>query len=295
MALSDGNTKQKMTNRGWREVRLGDVVKSNQSSVDKNYTHTVIQYLDTSSITRGKLESLETCVLSEAPTRAKRLVRDNDIIYSTVRPIQRHYGFIKNAPANLVVSTGFSVIETNEKKALPLFIYHLLTSDSVVMTFDAIAESSTSVYPALKPSDIENLSILLPPLPEQKAIAEVLSSLDDKIDLLHRQNRTLEDMAQTLFRKWFIEDADEGWEEKPLEYFGNVICGKTPSKKMHRYFGGKVPFIKIPDMHGKTFVFYTADTLTEEGQDSQRNKTIPERSICVSWHCNGRISFNECF
>lgn len=66
---------------------------------------------------------------------------------------------------------------------------------------------------ALTKGMLENLDILLPPLPEQKAIAAVLSSLDDKIDLLHRQNKTLEAMAETLFRQWFVEEADEGWEE----------------------------------------------------------------------------------
>lgn len=63
---------------------------------------------------------------------------------------------------------------------------------------------------------LNNIDISLPPLEEQKAIAEVLSSLDDKIDLLHRQNQTLESLAQTLFRQWFIEEAKEEWEEKPL-------------------------------------------------------------------------------
>lgn len=61
-----------------------------------------------------------------------------------------------------------------------------------------------------------DLPIYLPPLTEQKAIALMLSNLDDKIDLLHRQNKTLEAMAETLFRQWFVEEADEGWEEKPL-------------------------------------------------------------------------------
>src|SRR5690606_1369021 len=58
---------------------------------------------------------------------------------------------------------------------------------------------------------------LLPPLPEQRAIASVLSSLDDKIDLLHRQNATLEKMAETLFRQWFVEEAKEEWEVKKLK------------------------------------------------------------------------------
>ena len=195
----------------WKECKLGDVVSSNKESIGKNYPYQTILYLDTGSITRGKIDSFQEYELSKAPSRAKRLVKNNDIVYSTVRPIQRHYGFIVNPPKNLIVSTGFSVIETEIDRAEPLFIYNFLTSDEIVETLDVIAEASTSTYPSLKLSDIEILDILLPPLPEQRAIASVLSCLDDKIDLLHRQNKTLEAMAETLFRQWFVEEADEGW------------------------------------------------------------------------------------
>ena len=75
------------------------------------------------------------------------------------------------------------------------------------------------------------LMIPTPPLPEQKAIAGVLSSLDDKIDLLHRQNKTLEAMAETLFRQWFIEEAEDDWEIKTLDDILSVRGGSTPSTK----------------------------------------------------------------
>lgn len=204
----------------WKEYKLGDVVRSNTESINKNYPNETILYLDTGSITRGKIDKFQEYKLHEAPSRAKRLVKNNDIIYSTVRPIQRHYGFVVNPPKNLVVSTGFSVIETNKHFADPMFIYNFLTSDEIVETLDVIADASTSAYPSLKPSDIEDLDILLPPLAEQRAIASVLSSLDDKIDLLHRQNKTLEAFAETIFRQWFVEEADIGWKRDLL---GNLI------------------------------------------------------------------------
>ncbi len=228
---------------GWRECKLGEVAEINRNSIGNEYLQKKILYLDTSSIIRGKINCYQKFLLSDAPSRAKRLVKDKDIIYSTVRPIQRHYGIIKNPPQNLVVSTGFAVIETNQKKADSVFIYYFLTSDEIVEYLDVIAEASTSAYPSLRPSDIENLDILLPPLPEQRAIASVLSSLDDKIDLLNRENKTLEQIAESLFRQWFIEEADEEWETGLLGDFVNMVYGKnllTKNLKNSGYpvFGG---------------------------------------------------------
>lgn len=266
----------------WKEYKLGELISVNAKSIDRNYPHKAIEYLDTGSITRGQIEGFQTFELENAPSRAKRLLNNNDIIYSTVRPIHRHYGIIKNPKPNLVVSTGFAVLSCNEKRADAKFIYYFLTSDDVVNYLDMVADGSTSAYPSLKPNVIADMDILLPSLPEQKTIASILSSLDDKIDLLHRQNKTLEALAETLFRQWFVEEAEEGWAMGKLEEFGKIICGKTPSKKIHSYFGGSIPFIRIPDMHGKTFIFDTADTLTEEGANSQQNKFLPPKSICVS-------------
>lgn len=192
-----------LSKRGWKECKLGDVVVSNAKSITTEYPYKTIQYLDTGSITCGKLDSYQECLLKKAPSRARRLVKENDIVYSSVRPIQRHYGYIVNPPENLVVSTGFSVIETNKEKADPKFIYYFLTSNEIVESLEIIADASTTTYPSLKPSDIEKLDILLPPLPEQRAIAGVLSSLDDKIDLLHHQNKTMESLVKVFFKQLF--------------------------------------------------------------------------------------------
>ncbi len=235
---------EKNTLKGWREVKLGEVVKSNCQNIGKDYEYSQILYLDTGSITAGKIQSLQNYQVSQAPSRAKRLVRDEDIVYSNVRPIQRHYGFIKNPPDNLVVSTGFSVIETNQSNADPRFIYHLLASNNIVEKLDSIAEGATSAYPALKPSDIEDLKVSLPPLPEQKAIAEVLSSLDDKIDLLHRQNKTLENMAQTLFRQWFVEQANAEWEVGKIPDEFDFIMGQSPPGKSYNEEQNGIPMFQ---------------------------------------------------
>lgn len=104
-----------------------------------------------------------------------------------------------------------------------------------------------STQPALTIAGLKEIEIELPDLPEQKSIASVLSSLDDKIGLLHRQNKTLEALAETLFRQWFVEEAEEGWEEKSLveiaEYLNGLALQKYPAKGID-----DLPVIKIREM-----------------------------------------------
>jgi len=95
------------------------------------------------------------------------------------------------------------------------FIYYLFKSEDV-RSYLANKSSGSANQANISKGDILGLNLLLPSLSEQKAIASILSSLDDKIDLLHRQNATLEKMAETLFRQWFVEEAKEDWEETTL-------------------------------------------------------------------------------
>ena len=181
------------------------------------------------------------------------------------------------------------IIRSDPKGILPEYTHQLfkyLKGD-----FDVFATGSAQ--PQLPIRDLKEISFPLPPLPEQRAIAGVLSSLDDKIDLLHRQNKTLEGMAEALWRKMFVEEADPGWDKGTLRDYGQIICGKTPSKKILEYFNGETSFIKIPDMHGKVFVFQTEDSLSQFGKQSQYNKTLPAKSICVSCIATvGLVSMN---
>jgi len=185
----------------WVETTLGEVVKTNISSIGKDFEFDEILYLDTGSITENKIEQLQSFSTSEAPSRTKRLVKENDILYSTVRPNQRHFGFIQNPQENLVVSTGFTVISAISEKANSKFLYYFFTQDQITNKLQQIAEHSTSTYPSIRPEHIENLEISIPPLPEQVAIASVLSAFDDKIELLREQNKILEEMGQVIFRE----------------------------------------------------------------------------------------------
>ena len=207
--------------KSWKEITLGDdYIVTNAKTLNKDYPFSEIFYLDTGSITKGKVDNYQKIALKDAPSRAKRLLSNNDIIYSSVRPANRHYGFFSNPIHNLVVSTGFIVITCNEKKLCPLFLYYYLAQEQIVEELHSIAEGSTSAYPSLLPTDIESMVISIPPtIHEQRAIAAVLSSLDDKIDLIHRQNATLEAMAEALFVELFIKND----EKDNIDYISKYI------------------------------------------------------------------------
>lgn len=141
-------------------LKISDVAFINRQTISKDYTFQEIQYLDTGSITRGVVSEYQTFNLREAPSRAQRIVNDNDIVYSLVRPIQRHYGLLKGIKPNTIASTGFCVVTPNNFSSL--FLYLLLTRDETVEYLEMIAEGSTSAYPSLKPSDIANFEFSRP-------------------------------------------------------------------------------------------------------------------------------------
>lgn len=184
---------------GWEVVSIGDFVKTNVSTLKKDTTLKTIQYLDTSSLTEGKIDTFQQLELVDAPSRAKRIVKHNDILISTVRPNQKHYGIIKNPAEDIIVSTGYCVISC--EKINPHFIYILLTTDDMTEYLHSIAEGSTSTYPSLKPSDIEAVEFLLPPEDKLKEFTDYADNAWDKIDNNHIQIKTLENMRDTLLPK----------------------------------------------------------------------------------------------
>ena len=192
---------------GWQQVILGDVITINDATYSSKDKWSFINYLDTGNLTNGKICEVKkfTIGTDKIPSRAKRKIQPGDIVYSTVRPNQKHFGIIKNLPENLLVSTAFVTIRGKKEKADTNFVYFLLAQRETIEILQTIGEHSTSAYPSIKPSDIEGLKFNLPPLPEQKAIAQILGSLDDKIELNRWMNETLEAMAQALFKDWFVD------------------------------------------------------------------------------------------
>jgi len=193
-----------MSRVGWKLVRLAQLALINAKSISKNYPYKEIEYIDTSSVKKNEFGLLPKIKLSEAPSRAKRIIQHGDTIISTVRPIQKHFGFIRNPKPNTIASTGFAVI--TPKSINPEFLYYYLSQDSITNYLNGIAETSTTTFPAFRPEVLSDLEILIPEDGKiQRRIADILSALDDKIELNRQTNATLEAIAQAIFKEWFVD------------------------------------------------------------------------------------------
>ena len=194
----------------WKLIRLGDICITNKNSYSSKDNWKFVNYLDTGSLTENKITELQYINIEtdKIPSRARRKVIKNSILYSTVRPNQLHYGIIKEPVDNLLVSTGFTVIDVDINKAIPEFVYYLLTQNNTTEQLQAIAEQSVSTYPCIKPSDIENLEFKLPNLIIQNKIVSILDTIDSKICQNEKINKNLEQQAQVIFKEWFIDNPE---------------------------------------------------------------------------------------
>ena len=154
--------------------------------------------------------------------------------------------------------------------------------------------SSGSTTKFLTMKMLTQLSIILPSIKTQHRIATILSRYDSLIENYQKQIKLLEEAAQRLYKEWFVDlhfpghentkivdGVPEGWEKKKVGEIGKVITGKTPSTANKENYGGRIPFITIPDMH--TGIYPTSSQfLSDLGANSQSAKFIPVNSLMVS-------------
>ena len=288
---------------GWRVDKVKEVAKVNETSIQKSYNHEWIEYIDIASVEKGSIKSVEELPLNAAPSRAKRIVRDHDILIATVRPNLEHYVFIKKAKLNTIASTGFAVITA--KQVEPRFLYYYLTTKPFTNYLTRIADSHTSAYPSFNPDVIENADLILPPLPEQKAIASILGALDDKIELNRKMNESLEAMARALFKSWFVDfdpipgfpphkewqnsslgKIPKGWRVGTLGELCEIVMGQSPPGETYNESGEGLPFYQGIRDFGFRFpsrrIYCTASTRLAQKGDVLLSVRAPVGSLNVA-------------
>lgn len=168
------------------------------------------------------------------------------------------------------------------KHCVPQYLYYMMCEPQ--FTEFTVLTSRGAKMPRGDKDAILNYEISLPSLAEQKAIVSALASLDNKIDLLHRQNKTLESMAETLFRQWFVEEVQDDWEEVNVLNIFSLVGGGTPRTSIDEYWSGNIPWISGGDISQshKGFISKTEKSITELGLKSSSTKLLPKLSTIIS-------------
>lgn len=292
----------------WKEVTLGEIgtivggatpSTKNTSFYDGNIPWLTPKDLSVNSnkyILRGERNITEAGFKS----CSCKMLPKGSVLFSSRAPI----GYVAITANDMCTNQGFKSVIPNEETDSE-FLYYLLKYNK-----DNIAsQGSGTTFAEVSGKTMKEIEVMVPKeTDDQHRIASILSSLDRKIELNNKINADLEEMAQAIFKNWFVDfepfkdgkfvDSElgmipEGWKVGSLGDMGTIVCGKTPSKANSNYYGGDIPFIKIPDMHGKVFVESSEDRLTEQGSLSQIKKLIPPYSLMVSCIATvGLVSIN---
>jgi len=282
----------------WKEFKLGEVIEIIGGGTPKTsiseYWNGNIPWLSVVDFNTGKkyVSKTEKTITEQGlKNSSTKLLQKNDIIISARGTV----GALAMLDKPMTFNQSCYGIRAKENESTNDYIFYLLKD----IVKQLLQISHGGVFDTITKATFDEIDISLPPLEEQKAIAEILSSLDDKIDLLHRQNQTLESLAQTLFRQWFIEEAKEEWEVVTLGDLGKVVTGKTPSTSNEDFWGENVLFITPTDFKNYNKYAFSSDRkLSTIGKDKVKNCVLPKNSILVT--CIGSdmgkvvITKNEC-
>lgn len=190
-----------MIPQGWKVGKLGDICVTNKRTYGANFQSQIL-YLDTGSVTNNNIEELKLLdpKIDKIPSRARRVITEGDIVYSSVRPNQRHFAFMYDPQSNLVASTGFIVITANWS-CYRYYIYQYLTQEVIINSLHAIAEQSVSTYPSINATDITNLNVVLPPDDVIIKFAEICNSYFSIIYNNQNESSDLAKLRDTLLPK----------------------------------------------------------------------------------------------
>ncbi len=293
----------------WREVTLGDVCDSVSNT--HPFEKAKLIFLNTSDVYDGSILHNNYSPVAEMPGQAKKSIKKGDILYSEIRPKNKRYAMVNFDASDYVVSTKFMVIRSNGL-IVNKFLYLYLTSNEVLETLQQVAEARSGTFPQITFSQVAELKLNLPPIPEQKAIVATLSALDDMIELNNQINKILEEMVQAIFKSWFVdfepfkdEEFEEselglipkGWRVAALDeiatYLNGLAMQKYPPSKNER----GLPVLKIKELR-QGFTDGNSDICSESIDNSY---IINDGDIIFSWSgsllvdiwCGGRCGLNQ--
>ncbi|MBR9704054.1 hypothetical protein GOV12_01475 [Candidatus Pacearchaeota archaeon] len=243
-------------NKGFPIIRLQNIERYNFIDKDIKYT------------TKEKYDELKY-----------HSFKTGDVVLAKLGdPIGKTCVVPKNIHRGLVVADVVR-IRISKFKINNYYLLYILNSDNIKNQLSSRRSGTTR--PRVNLSDVRDLIIPLPPLQEQKAIAKILSSLDKKIELNEKMNKTLEAIGQVVFKKWFVDEREEEWKVSTIGEELKTILGGTPSRGKPEYWDGDINWINSGKVN-KFRIIEASEKITEEGLRKSATSLLPERTVVLA-------------
>jgi type I restriction enzyme, S subunit len=271
----------------WKDYKLGDVADISTGYAFKGDEYEFkgkLRVVRGENVTIGNLRwDSEKYWNKSTDNLGQYFLEENDIVIGMDGSrVGHNRAKIKSQELPLILAQRVARLRAKNNFDQGFLWYHIF-SDYFKDYVEAV-QTGTSI-PHISQRQIADFEFLAPKLKiEQTAIATVLSSLDNKIDLLHRQNASLEKMAETLFRQWFVEEAKEEWEEGTLDDILSVKGGTTPSTNEPAYWNGTLHWTSprdITNLNG-IYLFETERKITEIGLSKISSGLLPKGTLLMS-------------
>lgn len=264
----------------WKEYKLGEVCDVRDGTHDSPKECSYGKPLVTSkNIKNGRIDLVNTYLISDKDydsVNRRSKVDVWDVLFSMIGTVGE-CAIVKDTVSFAIKNVG--LFKTGGNELLAKWIYYYFQSNSAKTEIDAKIKGSTQQYIAL--GDLRSFPILFPSIEIQRYIIGILECIDDKIDLLHQENKALEAMAETLFRKWFIEEVRQD------VLLGNVVettSGGTPSRKNEKYYqNGTIDWVKSKELN-RSFLLKTEEKITVEAVENSSAKFLPANSVLIAMY-----------
>jgi type I restriction enzyme S subunit len=253
----------------WAESSIGKAVVKTKQRDPRKKPDEVFQYVDVSAVsnTSFKITGAAPTLGSEAPSRARKAIQTDDVLFATVRPTLKRIALVPPELDGAIASTGYCILRCDKSKADPGFLYSFLITDHFNARMAGLERGAS--YPAVRDSDVTASWFPLPPLPEQKKIAHILSTVQRAIEAQERIIQTTTELKKALMHKLFTEGlrhepqkqtdigpVPESWEVVELGTFCRVQSGFAFRSQDYVKGDGGIPITKIGDIQDGG-VFYT--------------------------------------
>lgn len=299
---------------GWQLAPIRDItLRAPQKNPARNPA-SPFKYVDVSSVDNAlcKITNASELIGSQAPSRARKEIRANDVRFATVRPTLRRIALVPDYLDGQIASTGYCVLRSNKELVSPGYLYFCVRTDSFV---DAIGKLQRGAnYPAVRDTDILRAQIPLPPLDEQRKIATVLGVVQKAIEEQERLIALTTELKKTLLHQLFTHGlrgepqkkteiglVPESWEVVPLGSLAKVGNGSTPKRDNNTYWkGGTIPWLNSTKIH-ELFIDGADQFVTQLAVKECHLPVVKQNSLLIAITGQGKtlgnsalVSFDTC-